>query len=118
MSTLIIGRTYVYYYYRSDKFRLMLRPIIGWTNVKNNFSIIVNGGVAEFFFFFQKLETEKSDISLRLVLSLSDNSEVTFWGNRWDVRLDFVRQFELTKSCLTTIKSWDVGLGFSLTNST
>jgi hypothetical protein len=33
----------------------MFRPIIGWTNVKNNFSIIVNGGMAEFFSFFSKV---------------------------------------------------------------
>ncbi len=36
-------------------------------------------------------------------------------GSRCYVRLDFVRQFKSKKSCLTTFKSCDVRLGFSLT---
>jgi hypothetical protein len=38
-----------------------------------------------------------------------------FQGSRCYVRLDFVRQFKLKKSCSTTFKSCDVRLGFSLT---
>jgi hypothetical protein len=54
--------------------------------------------VAEFFFFFQKLETEKSDISLRLVLSLSDNSEVTFWHKEIEEKKLLFLTFSLEKS--------------------
>jgi hypothetical protein len=40
-----------------------------------------------------------------------------FSGDRWDVRLDFVRQLKSKKSCSKTLKSWDVRLGLSLTRS-
>ena len=39
---------------------------------------------------------------------------VRYW---WDVWLDFVRQIKSKKFCLTPLKSWDVRLGFSSTNS-
>jgi hypothetical protein len=49
-----------------------------------------------FFLFFQKLETEKSDISLRL--SLSDNSEVAFWHNGIEETKLLFLTFSLKKS--------------------
>ena len=36
-------------------------------------------------------------------------------GSRCYVRLDFLRQFKLKKSCSTTFKSCDLRLGFSST---
>ncbi len=39
-------------------------------------------------------------------------------GERWDVRLDLVRQFKSNRFCSTSIKCWDVQLRFSWTNLT
>ncbi len=53
-----------------------------------------------------------------IIITLKKLIKIIEWlteGSRCYIRLDFVRQFKLKKSCLTTFKSCDVRLGFSLT---
>jgi hypothetical protein len=61
-----------------------------------------------------------SDFTTLFLFKFDDIKILTtlIFGDCWDVRLDFVRQFKSNKSCLMTFKRWDVRLRFSSTNST